>query len=253
MSYVPTTWSEAGMTTQQKVDGLNHIETQYIEGVAYIDALYHDSMYYTQASADSTFYRTSAHPSGRSDTGHGCGIDAALVDGYTKAQLQALAVPSGCIAVWALTQASIPSGWHLCDGLAGSPDLRGRFLLGAGSGYNPGATGGSSSVIPTASSFNPDAVALTTNQIPRHTHSYVDIYNNIIDKSSGTNSWYQTIGQGDTTTTGINGTPNTSCVAHGHDGSSFTWSGYYDQNDQLQSGSLPIMPPAKAYCYILRL
>ncbi|GAI49997.1 unnamed protein product, partial [marine sediment metagenome] len=33
---------------------------------------------------------------------------------------------------------TIPSGWHLCDGTAGTIDLRNKFLVGAGDTYNPG-------------------------------------------------------------------------------------------------------------------
>jgi len=33
---------------------------------------------------------------------------------------------------------TIPSGWHLCDGNAGTPDYRGRYLVGAGDEHAPG-------------------------------------------------------------------------------------------------------------------
>lgn len=32
--------------------------------------------------------------------------------------------------------------WHLCDGTNGTPDLRGRFILGANDGHVVGSTGG---------------------------------------------------------------------------------------------------------------
>lgn len=50
----------------------------------------------------------------------------------------------GAIIMWSGTLSSIPSGWQLCDGTNGTPDLRGRFIMGVSSGENPGATGGSS-------------------------------------------------------------------------------------------------------------
>ena len=37
---------------------------------------------------------------------------------------------------------SIPSGWTLCDGTNGTPDLQDKFIVGAGDTYNPGITGG---------------------------------------------------------------------------------------------------------------
>lgn len=51
--------------------------------------------------------------------------------------------PAGLIAMWAGLIANIPTGWALCDGLNGTPDLREKFIKGAAAGQNPGATGGS--------------------------------------------------------------------------------------------------------------
>ena len=42
-------------------------------------------------------------------------------------------VPSGLISMWYGNIASIPSGWYLCDGNNGTPDLRDRFVVGASS------------------------------------------------------------------------------------------------------------------------
>jgi hypothetical protein len=52
-------------------------------------------------------------------------------------------VPQGAIIMWSGTLASIPSGWALCDGTNGTPDLRNRFIYGVSAGEDPGATGGS--------------------------------------------------------------------------------------------------------------
>ncbi len=51
-------------------------------------------------------------------------------------------VPIGGIILWSGSVASIPAGWHLCDGLVGTPDLRDRFIIGAGGAYNPNTSGG---------------------------------------------------------------------------------------------------------------
>ncbi len=48
----------------------------------------------------------------------------------------------GMIVVWKGEVEAIPSGFHLCDGTNGTPDLRDRFVPGAGSSYNPDETGG---------------------------------------------------------------------------------------------------------------
>jgi hypothetical protein len=54
---------------------------------------------------------------------------------------------SGMIMMWSGSIASIPSGWLLCNGSNGTPDLRNRFVVGAGSTYAVGATGGSADAI----------------------------------------------------------------------------------------------------------
>lgn len=73
------------------------------------------------------------------------------------------AFPTGGIIMWSGSVGSIPSGWALCDGANGTPDLRNRFIVGAGLSYNVAATGGS-----------PDAVAVShthTVSDPGHSHS----------------------------------------------------------------------------------
>ena len=42
-------------------------------------------------------------------------------------------LPIGSIIMWYKALADIPSGWILCDGNDGSPDLRNRFVIGAAS------------------------------------------------------------------------------------------------------------------------
>ena len=51
----------------------------------------------------------------------------------------------GFICLWSGAEVDIPSGWHLCDGTAGTPDLRNKFIIGAGDTYAVGAEGGSDS------------------------------------------------------------------------------------------------------------
>jgi hypothetical protein len=52
-------------------------------------------------------------------------------------------IPIGGIIMWSGSIASIPSGWALCNGSNGTPDLRDRFVVGAGNTLAVGATGGS--------------------------------------------------------------------------------------------------------------
>lgn len=81
-------------------------------------------------------------------------VDASQVTGLLPG------VPSGVILLWSGAISSIPSGWVLCDGANGTPNLTGRFVVHAdadASGtYNVGATGGQNAI---------------TN-VPSHTHSF---------------------------------------------------------------------------------
>jgi hypothetical protein len=56
-------------------------------------------------------------------------------------------IPVGGIIIWSGTIASIPSGWRLCDGSLGAPDLRDRFIIGAGDLYDPDDSGGSADAV----------------------------------------------------------------------------------------------------------
>ena len=51
----------------------------------------------------------------------------------------------GTIILWYGAYGTWPSTWYPCNGRYGTPDLRDRFVIGAGSTYNPGDAGGNSS------------------------------------------------------------------------------------------------------------
>lgn len=51
-------------------------------------------------------------------------------------------IVTGMILLWSGSIGTIPTGWHLCDGTAGTPDLRDRFIVGAGNDYLVNGTGG---------------------------------------------------------------------------------------------------------------
>ena len=68
-------------------------------------------------------------------------------------------VPAGAILMWSGAQNAIPSGYVICDGNNGTPNLFNRFIVGAGSSYAVDATGGSANT------------TLGTSNLPGHSHS----------------------------------------------------------------------------------
>ena len=66
-----------------------------------------------------------------------------------EAYIAGTIIPRGVILMWSGSLATIPPGWALCDGGAGTPDLRERFIKGWAAGVDPGGTGGAAAHVPT--------------------------------------------------------------------------------------------------------
>jgi len=136
----------------------------------------------------------------------------------------AAAFPSGGIIIWSGSSASIPSGWVLCNGSNSTPDLRDRFVVGAGSTYAVGATGGSANAIVVSHTH--------TATDSGHTHTIaVANQSNVNDSTSGGDQRPQT---SSTTLTTATGTANITVASAG------------------SSGTNANLPPYYALCYIMK-
>jgi microcystin-dependent protein len=233
MTYTKHTWYEYTGTGAQKATWMNNMETQYDEVVSYYTTTLHDSSYYTQAEDGATFFAPTTD-------GAGSGFVAETLDGYTALSIINSQVPAGTVTIWASSQASIPAGWHLCDGRDGNtPDLRGKFPVAAGGSYVLGTTGGAATVSSTAATVTIAAHALTQAEMPVHTHSGItDTIDNI---GGGTRSYTGSPGT-DTIVSTWTGTAG-SDTAHGHSGSTIA-------GGQGTTGNN--LPAYKAYCYIVK-
>lgn len=230
MSYSKTTWLETSMSTAQKLTGLDNLEGMYGQAVSYIDAVSHSERYYDEGTCDSKYF-----PKGVKTTNS----VAATLDGYTADQIIAAGSPSGVIAFWSGSEASIPSGWILSNGLNGTPDLRNRFVVGAGSHYAKGDTGGSNTVT-TTGTVTIAGHTLTAAEIPKHTHgSITDHYSTYTlgySSEVGT-TYYVQLGQSDISrNTGSTG-----------DGGSHTHTASF-----AGTSSQDKRPPFYALCFIMK-
>ena len=77
-------------------------------------------------------------------------------------------IPIGGIIMWSGSVAAIPTGWALCNGANGTPNLLDRFIVGAGSGYAVAGTGGSAD----ATLVSHSHTATSTVSDPGHDHDW---------------------------------------------------------------------------------
>jgi hypothetical protein len=72
--------------------------------------------------------------------------------------------------MWSGTAFNIPSGWLLCNGQNNTPDLRDKFIIGAGNLYAPTAVGGSKDAVVVSHTHGYSGT--TGNTDLSHTHKY---------------------------------------------------------------------------------
>jgi len=135
-------------------------------------------------------------------------------------------IPAGGIFLWSGSIGSIPAGYVLCNGSNGTPDLRDRFIVGAGSTYAVDATGGSANAIVVSHTHT----ATSTVTDPGHFHA-VNAANTAGSAAFGTSSGGGTLNT-DSKVTGI--TVATTNATAG------------------VSGTNANLPPYYALCYIMK-
>ena len=147
------------------------------------------------------------------------------------------------ILAWSGSPSDVPVGWALCDGSNGTPDLRGRFILGFSSTYPMDSSGGEATHLLTISEMPAHSHSGSTSSNGEHTHDYMwaiperpwdgeyAVNDNLSNKLVGTHRAYRTW------TTSSSG-------SHSH-------SVYIDS----QGGNQPHnnMPPYYTLAYIMRI
>ena len=142
-------------------------------------------------------------------------------------------IPKGLISMWSGSIASIPSGWALCNGTNGTPDLRNKFVIGSSSDVsgvsNTNVTGAN-----TKSGGSKDAVVVS------HTHT------GIANSGSGGGSFVNGLNFGGSLGFSIEGSKLTfsSASAHTHP---------LTINSTGSSGTNENLPPYYALAFIMKL
>ena len=142
-------------------------------------------------------------------------------------------IPSGCILLWSGSIGSIPVGWYLCNGSNGTPDLRDRFVVGAGSTYAVDATGGSADAIVVSHNHTASSSSAVTD--PGHVHA-IDTRKDAAGGGAGEYLNYNVTKTVNTqsATTGITVATTTTVASAG------------------TSGTGANLPPYYALCYIMK-
>jgi len=143
-------------------------------------------------------------------------------------------IPAGGILLWSGSIGSIPAGYVLCNGNNSTPDLRDRFIVGAGSTYAVDATGGSAD-----------------STLPTHTHAITDPGHNHLSGSNGgdTSATWNPFGF-DAGQRWDGAGPSAGAIGSSHNSNTKTTG--ISINNAGTSGTNANLPPYYALCYIMK-
>ena len=175
----------------------------------------------------------------------------------TPAQLNS-PVPQGFIGLWSGSVGAVPSGWALCNGSNGTPDLRNRFVVGAGDTYSVGGTGGATTQ------------TLSVGNIPAHTHTVSGTsgtaggHTHTVNDPTHSHSYYVGSGAATELGTGYTGTSGLATNAASSTGAAYTGitlgsvadhtHTFSGTTSSVGSGTaFSILPPYYALAYIMKL
>ena len=152
------------------------------------------------------------------------------------------AIPVGGIIMWSGSISNIPSGWALCNGSNGTPDLRNRFVVGAYSdsansawpNLAPDDTGGSANAVVVSHDHDADASSNVSDPGHRHSSRGFGTDDDGGDQHTGSGNNSVRNNAIEDATTGINVSTN------------------IDIDNEGESGTGKYLPPYYALAYIMK-
>ncbi len=150
-------------------------------------------------------------------------------------------VPKGSITIWSGSSKDIPKSWKLCNGRNGTPNLKGRFVVGDGGGFEKGNSGGTHKH---NHSIVVEAHHLTKEEMPSHVHHPWENY-----EKGNEYAWTHR-----NKTIYVNGGGNTKTyITQEH--TSFTASAGGDKGHKhkARSNDRSHLPPYYVLCYIMKI
>ena len=163
----------------------------------------------------------------------------------------------GVIWMFAGSESQIEDGWQLCNGEGTTsngiqiPDLKDRFVIGSGSTYDTGDTGGSSNETTSSDGSHShtvtvDSTTLTESQMPSHTHYSDEDYQAGGSLGGG---WRYTslLAGGDVQTEGENREVDSSGSSSSHTHTAST------NSTGSHSHTVDTLPPYYALAFIIKL
>jgi microcystin-dependent protein len=161
----------------------------------------------------------------------------------------------GQVIMWYGTIGNIPDGWALCNGSNGTPDLRNRFVVGAGDTYALDATGGA--VTDTTSSdgshdhdVTVGSHALTVEELPEHSHRI--LYQANSNYSASGSSQFRTMQVTNNVQYQTNNeTTGTPVIEATGEGAAHSHEAGATSNDGAHTHTVDTLPPYKALYYIM--
>ena len=155
-------------------------------------------------------------------------------------------IPAGGIIIWSGASNAIPTGWLICDGTNSTPDLRDRFVIGAGNNYAVGATGGSANATLVSHSHTTNTTINPSNTNTKTLTGNITKISETYAVSGGATGVFSKTGNvsGSHTPSGV----DTSATGN------FSFDGTHRHGTDTQGSSATNanLPPYYALCYIMK-